>query len=90
MSLVIESKFVDKNGNGLVYFGTFGGVKVAVKKVLPSDVLVNGKQEKTLMQLRHPNVVHLLYVEVRGDFRSVSKQTLKMLVKCCFTLIFIN
>jgi hypothetical protein len=82
MALVIESNFVDKNGNGLVYFGTYGGVKVAVKKVLPTDVLVNGKQEKTLMELRHPNVVHLLHVEVQGDFRLVSKQTLIAINVC--------
>ncbi|KZS01623.1 Uncharacterized protein APZ42_001668, partial [Daphnia magna] len=55
-----------EGGSGTVFKGEFRGRKVAVKRVILRHV--EGREEKALLKLDHPNIVKLFHCEKDEDF----------------------
>ena len=68
-------KDLDKNKNlgkgtyGTVCEDVWRGQKVAIKRILLSDIISNERGEEALKKLDHLNVIKLLHVESDSTFR---------------------
>jgi serine/threonine protein kinase len=64
-----RQKILGEGGFATVFEGAWGGVKVAVKRILIKDAVSNEQEEKALKMLDHPNVIKLFHVEEDQDFK---------------------
>jgi predicted Ser/Thr protein kinase len=69
MLMCDRQKILGKGGFAIVFEGTWGGVKVAVKRILKSDAVTKEQEEKALKMLDHINVIKLFHVEEDQDFK---------------------
>ena len=70
--LVCGSHFIGRGRFGVVYDGTLDDQPVVVKKVRLADVQIE-KENISMQQLQHVNVIKLLHVEDDDEFRWLEK-----------------
>ncbi len=71
-----HTKILGVGGFGTVFECTWGGVKVAVKRILKSNAITTEQEEKALKMLDHTNVIKLFHVEEDQDFKYLQNETI--------------
>ncbi|XP_046636113.1 serine/threonine-protein kinase/endoribonuclease IRE1-like isoform X2 [Daphnia pulicaria] len=69
MLMCDRQKILGEGGFATVFEGTWGGVKVAVKRILLGHAATTEQEEKALKMLDHVNVIKLFHVEEDQDFK---------------------
>lgn len=74
-----EKVLLGKGAEGHVFLGTFAGEKVAIKRVLTNaDTVVDParqrREDETMKKLEHPNVLKLIEVVEKQNFRCVTQK----------------
>jgi serine/threonine protein kinase len=72
-----RQKVLGKGGFATVYEGTWGGTKVAVKRIVVGDAATTEQEEMALKMLHHPNVIKLFHVQEDLDFKYLKKSNNK-------------
>ncbi len=62
-----RQKILGRGHFGTVFDGTFGGTKVAVKRIQLFDC--KPQEESTMGKFEHENVLKLIHVEENEDFK---------------------
>jgi len=62
-------KVLGKGGFGEVFEGFYHGTRVAVKRILLTEIDNNGREEDALQKLDHQNVVKLYGVKCDSEFK---------------------
>jgi serine/threonine protein kinase len=81
--IIHHTKILGVGGFGTVYEGAWGGVKVAVKRILKSNAVTTEQEEKALKMLDHRNVIKLFHVEKDRDLKYLKNHSV-------FKLAFLN
>ena len=64
-----RTQVMSKGRFGAIFKGRYKDQDVAVKRIEILRVLMNEREEQALQELKHENVVTLLYVESNEDFK---------------------
>jgi serine/threonine protein kinase len=76
MLMCDRQKILGEGGFATVFEGTWGGVKVAVKRILLGHAATTEQEEKALKMLDHVNVIKLFHVEEDQDFKYWQNETI--------------
>ncbi len=75
MLICDRQRILGEGGFATVFEGTWGGVKVAVKRILKSNAVTTEQEERALKMLDHINVIKLFHVEEDQDFKYWQNET---------------
>ena len=75
MLRVEHKKILGKGGYGTVFEGIFNEeIRVAVKRILITDIASSAQEEVILQELNHPNVITFFHAESDANFRLVFRR----------------
>jgi hypothetical protein len=74
MLMCDRQKILGVGGFATVFEDTWGGVKVAVKRIPLEKTASNEQEEKALKILDHTNVIKLFHVQENQDFKYLKNE----------------